>query len=459
LDGDRRREDDVHERGGRRDCGPTDQSFYAATQAVERELTDVAWALYRLGDDAQRGLVDLAFDVAALSVNDALARTAEWTGQVQEGATTLSTQSGAELAWVQTRNNFEVYNLVKNVRSRLRLDQRRDVNLVEVVEAAYALGAYADLWAIEGLGHDYTDLRLDSDRPSSGIMRDGPAAALPASSLTMMHAGLGLALAERMLRELTPCSSAGEFREVVTGFLAACDAHARPGYAGAAYESLGLITRTWHPRLVARVAETLLDIDDIVAAYFWHGAGRALYFLPAYIVPVLSPWRAADREAPHALAHDNLYAGLAWAWTLVNIRHPRLLAELLRTRGERLQHSAAFANGVASALVVAVDITPDDPYVTTFASYAPDEASGAAAAWHATIVPAVHAALNRYHPVLRAHNALEAVFRYTNLGDLVAGLERDDPAEPRHPMHNGPAPRTILPADRRPGLYPSSSPL
>jgi hypothetical protein len=438
-------------------CGRTNQALDATTQAVERELGDVAWALYRVGDDTQRGLVDLAFDVATLSLRDVLARTTEWTREAQEGAASLATPAGAELASLQARNNFEVYNLVKNIRSRLRVDRGPAVSLANLVDQAYALGPYADLWAIEGLGHDYTDLRLDRDHAAAGIMRDGPAAALPARSLTMMHAGLGLSLAERLLKSLTPCSPAEEFRDVVGAFIAACDVHSRPGYAGAAYESLGLVTRTWHPRLVIPVAAALLEIDERVAGYFWHGAGRALYFLPAYIVPVLSPWRAADREAPHALAHDNLYAGLAWAWTLVNIRHPRIMAELLRTRGDRVRRSDAFANGVASALVVAIDITPGDPYVHAFVSYVPDEASGAAEAWNATIAPAAHAALSWYHPVLQEQAALENVFRYTDLAALVYTLERGGDSTPARKAGLAP-PATMPAADRRPGLYPSSSP-
>jgi hypothetical protein len=447
----------VHDSGPAGECGQADRALYAATQAVERELGDLAWALYRLGDDAQRGLVDLAFDVATLSLSDAFARTTAWTRQAEDGARTLATPSGVELASLQTRNNFEVYNLVKNIRSRLRVDRGPADRIADLVDQAYALGPYADLWAIEGLGHDYTNLRLDRDGASAGIMRDGPAAALPPSSLTMMHAGLGLALAERVLKPLTPCSPAREFRDVLSGFIAACQAHSRPGYVGAAYESLGLVARTWHPRLVTPISGALLDIDESVAGYFWHGAGRALYFLPTYIVPVLSPWRAADREAPHALAHDNLYAGLAWAWTLVNIRHPRIMAELLTTRGRRVQQSDAFVNGVASALVVAIDITPNDPYAQRFVAYVPAANSDAAEAWNSTIVPAARAAVGWYHPVLQEHAALDAVFRYTDVSAVVRALERGRVSQPE-PKPAPAAPGTMLPADRRPGLYPSSSP-
>lgn len=403
-------------------CAAGVEALYSTTQAIERELDDLAWAAWRLGDDVQRGFVDLAFDLASFSAESVRARAAGWAGEAQESVGALGTGNGVELSWRQARNNFEVYNLVKNVRKRLRIDANGPIDLAALVRDAYSLGAYADLWAIEGLGHDYTDAWLDRG-VSQGILIDGPAAALPERSLTMMHAGLGLAFAERMLPGLTPCSSERDVRALVDAFVAACDANGRPGYRGASYESLGLVARTWHPQVVAGIDRALLERDEDLCGYFWHGAGRALYFLPTYIVPILSSWRAADQEAPHELAHDNLYAGLAWAWTLVNMRHPQILAELLRTR-ERLARSRAFANGVASALVVAIDITPDDPYVTAFASYVPDEASGAAQAWNAVVAPAAGAALGEFHSVLHVHRALETVFHYCDLAALVSQLER-----------------------------------
>ena len=87
-----------------------------------------------------------------------------------------------------------------------------------------------------------------------------------------------------------------------------------------------------------------------------------------YIVPgLLSPWRAADDEAPDEVARQNLYAGLAWATTLVNLRQPEILAQWLHARGERLWRSRGFLNGLASVIVVALDTTPGDPYVLSFA--------------------------------------------------------------------------------------------
>jgi hypothetical protein len=406
-------------------CGPVDRALYATTQAIVRELGDVMWAAFRVGDDTQRALLDIAFDAAEGSVTPLLARASEWTGQAQETAVALGTGDALDLAWQQGRNNFEVYFLVRNVQARLGVDWSRDVDLAGAVRTAYALGSYPDLWAIEGLGHDYTIARLDRG-VSEGILRDGAASALPASSLTMMHAGLGLALAERAVPRLSPCSTASEARDAVSGFVAACNANAREGYAGAAYESLGLYTRTWYPQVIDLVDAALLDFGEGLADYFWHGAGRALYFLPAHIVPgLLSPWRAADREAPHQLARANLYAGLAWATTLVNIRQPRILLQLLRVRADRLSYPDAFAAGVAAAIVVAIDTTPGDADVLAFAAYAATDADERTRnAWDALVRRPAVAAVARYHPVLARHGQLDRVFRYEDFEAVVRRLDR-----------------------------------
>jgi hypothetical protein len=434
-----------------------ERALYAAAQALSTELGDAAWAAYRLGDEALREIVDITFDAAGLSASALLTRASDWTGQAQETGTVLG--GGIDRIWKQARNNFEVYGLVKNVRSRLHLDWDRPFDLGALVRAAYGLGAYADLWALEGLGHDYAAMCLDRQGARSGILRDGPASTLPPGSLTMMHAGLGLALAERMVPQLTPFSPAGDFRRASARFVAACQAHSRQGYVGAAYESLGLVVRTWHPLLVPRLEAALLDLDPGVAGFFWHGAGRALYFLPAYIVPgLLSPWRAADREAPHDLAHRNLHAGLAWATTLVNIRHPQVMIHLLEVRGDALVRSAGFVNGIASAIVVGIDTTPDDPFVLAFAGYDPAAARPRARdLWNTAVRPAVLAAIERYHPLLSRGSHLDLVFRYGDLERIASRLERGEALEPTGTPSRAPAPAPpVRPAAPPPGLYPAA---
>ena len=62
----------------------------------------------------------------------------------------------------------------------------------------------------------------------------------------MLHAGLGLCLAESLLRQLDPDSSTHEIERVVRAYLGLCKANSQEGYVGCAYESLGLVTRCFN---------------------------------------------------------------------------------------------------------------------------------------------------------------------------------------------------------------------
>src|SRR5205085_4688986 len=85
--------------------------------------------------------------------------TSQVAAQTQDTLRTFTSSENARLAWQELRNNYEVFNLVKNVSSLLRIPtDEREFDLARLVEEAYALGAYPDLWAVEGLGHDYAVL-------------------------------------------------------------------------------------------------------------------------------------------------------------------------------------------------------------------------------------------------------------------------------------------------------------
>lgn len=405
----------------------TGEAFYAVTRAVTDELGDLAWAAYQIGDKLQRDSVDLLFDVATLrAFTPAYASrlAGDVARQSAETLLTLAPGGNLSLAYQEFRNNYEVYNLVKHVHERLHIPSGGDFPLAELVERAYALGAYPDLWAVEGLGHDYAASFLDRGAPVRNLLTEERASVLPAKSLTMMHAGVGLAFAERLMKRLTPYSDGAQACEVLREFVTLCRENSRPGYVGAAYESLGLVTRTWHAQTVALVDRALCEAEPEVVGYFWHGAGRALYFLPIYFVPgLLSPWRAAEREPPHELGRLNMKAGLAWATTLVNVRQPRIMENLLRYHGERLSRDDAFVNGLMSSLIMGYDITPGDQFIDAFCGFRPDASDAAAAErWERVVARPCRDALQRIHPVLAEHERLGEVFHYLDLSALAARL-------------------------------------
>jgi len=413
-------------------CREANERFYSIIQATQEQFGDLIWAGYQIGDDLQRDLIDFVFDFLALRVftpsyvnrlvSDALE-------QSQESLRVLRPGRNSRLAWQEFQNNYEVYSLVKHVRSRLRIPSGPHFPLEELIRNAYALGEFADLWAVEGLGHDYAVSFRSQDEPLRGLLTGESARVLPASSLTMMHAGIGLAFAEELMKTITPYSPVEDIDRVLQEFITLCKDNSREGYLGAAYESLGLVTRTWHAQMVSVVDRRLRENHGDVVSYFWHGSGRALYFLPMYFIPgSLSPWRALEREAPDDVGRLNMLAGLAWATTLVNMRQPEIMANLLKYRGDRLTRTDAFSNGVMSSVMMASDITPEDVYIAAFCRYRTDSSDHhLAELWESCIARPCERALNSYYPVLKKHERLGEVFHYQSYPNLIESLEGGRP--------------------------------
>jgi len=205
-----------------------------------------------------------------------------------------------------------------------------------------------------------------------GILMDGQAAGMPEKSLTMMHAGLGLAVAESLIKQLQPDSTIREVERVLMLFISLCENNSRPGYVGCALESLGLVTRCFNYPMTDLVQSTLHSIDPIAWEFFWRGAGRALYFSPGHMVqPLYSPWIAAAQEAPNPRAHRILKAGISWPTNIVNMRSPEIFEDLIRRRGAAEENEGTIEHGVAASTTMAMDITPNHPVVKAYLEYEP----------------------------------------------------------------------------------------
>src|SRR5262249_25642863 len=146
----------------------------------------------------------------------------------------------------------------------------------------------------------------------------------------------------------------GEISRMVAEVVRLDRENSLPGCVGAAYESLGLVTRSMHPTMVAAVDRAVREVAPEVRGYFWHGVGRALYFWLFNFLPC-SDWQIfqmAARAAPDESARLNACAGAAWTFVLVNQRQPRILADLVvKPHGRELARDGGFTNGVASAVV------------------------------------------------------------------------------------------------------------
>ena len=133
------------------------------------QFGDLIFGAYEIGDEVQRGLTNIFFDTVTLRAfnpNYVSRLTSAVIQQSQDTLQTFSSTERARLAWQTLRNNYEVFNLVKHVSSLLHVpSEGREFDLAQLIQDAYALGAYPDLWAVEGLGHLYALTFWDKGRP------------------------------------------------------------------------------------------------------------------------------------------------------------------------------------------------------------------------------------------------------------------------------------------------------
>jgi len=163
-----------------------------------------------------------------------------------------------------------------------------------------------------------------------------------------------------------------------------------------------------------------------VAGYFWHGVGRATYFVPINFVPVFGSIPHAiqmiQRVTPDDFAWRHAIAGLGWGVTMVNIRHPLIMANLLKQVGDQLSMDDAFSNGIASSVMMRQDTTPGAPFIPAFYQHEPKDAE-LTQLWNDMVEEPCERALQDIYPVLKEHQRLGDIFRYSSHDDLVASCK------------------------------------
>src|SRR5436309_6220348 len=172
----------------------------------------------------------------------------------------------------------EIFTLVAAVSGLIGVPDQPPLPLRELVARSYALGPFYALWAIEGLGHDYGDSFWNQGIVPQHILAPEVTRGLPPGSLLMLHAGIGLSIAQHVLTPLRWNTPPDELRRMVAEIVRLDRENSQPGYVGAAYEALGLVSRTMHPTMVPAIDGAVRAVAPEVRGYFWHGIGRALYF-------------------------------------------------------------------------------------------------------------------------------------------------------------------------------------
>jgi hypothetical protein len=244
----------------------------------------------------------------------------------------------------------------------------------------------------------------------------------PDEARLMLRSGMGLAFAKEIIRTITPWSSNAEFERALSRFIELCRENSQKGYVGAALQSLGLVTQTWHKQMVEPVSKHLQKIDPLACEFFWRAAGGAMYFSPLNWLPGWSPYFTAETEPADRSAKQNARAGVAWPFTIVNLRQPGIMANFLQRKSNEIKDKDAWLNGVLSALIMASESVPGHYYVAKFCEYQPSGEAGRGP-WNEYIGSDLMARVDTYRETLKKNHRLDEIFRYQNLADLVASLE------------------------------------
>ena len=405
----------------------TTEAFDAATQATGEDFDDMIHSLFAVGDELQREIIDLlatSMTTQALNPMNLLELPV-----VQRSSDTLRAFMPGQNSQVlvrELRNKFTVFNLVKQVHTLLDLpDEPPYPSLADAVGRAMALEEYPRLWVIEGLGHYHGDTFWQRNMIPQSILRDEEYDGLPRESLTMLHAGIGMAFAQHLMKTINHLSPASEIRQVLKEFIVLCKENSRPGYEGAALESLGLISRhgqfysdTRPTEMVLMVSNELAQLDTEVYEYFWHGVGRATYFLPINFIPGYgSISHATDMIrslAPDDIALRNGISGLAWGVTMVNVRHPEVMENWIGPQQEFLTQNDALTNGVVSGIMMRQDTTPDAKFIAQY--YEHEAGPEVRSFWNTGVRDACEKALGSTYPQLVQDERLGQIFRYQHPG-------------------------------------------
>jgi hypothetical protein len=407
-------------------------AFDTVTDATAQQLDGWLKQTYKVGTGVQRALVDLMmlrapeFDQSALMHMAAEMQSGPvFQAVVKYGLppvgwldSFLVSRRDAPAVTQEFENKLQIIMLVTHVHAELGLDANTVDSLLVLVDKVAAMPTFPRVWATEGLGNWFGDKAIAEAAGGPdpiGLLTDPQYVSLPPRSLTMLHAGIGMSFAKAILVKLEPTSSTESVRAAIARFVRLCRDSSWPGYTGAALESLGLATRTLYPDMLRVLDREIPNVDPDLHGYYWHGAGRAMYFEPMSMLPsVNAPWRVIrrlDLEAPHDLARRNILSGVGWALSVVNMRHPIVMETFLRHHAALVQADDAFSNGVISSLMMRYDTTRDDAHIWPYIRYEPADPD-VASAWRTIVADPCDRALRETYGELTRTSSLEQLFHY-----------------------------------------------
>lgn len=349
----------------RQQLGDFLQGAYGAGEALQDEFLDLAWSSFEPAQwqRSKERVVRHSADVLHFA----------------------NPAAGGAARRRELSNKLEVFQLVRGAARQLGLPPLGvPFSLARWVDIALQKPPRRALWLIEGLTHHYLEGALlgrgpstSADASESDLLAEAELDRLPEHTLPIVHAGLGLAVAEHFLRPLRAGSSPAAFAEAVAQFESLCRASARAPHVDAALEALGLVARCFFADLVPGLDRALAQQPaGELRQVFWHGVGRGLYFVPVSFVPgygslgqVLA---MVGSEAPDEELAAAARAGVGYAFTLVNLGTPRVLEEALARQGDMLM-AGPFHQGLVASVVMRQRTTPEDSELGDFLAYQPRE--------------------------------------------------------------------------------------
>jgi hypothetical protein len=368
-------------------------------------------------------------------------------------------RANGELAasWCELRNKARIYWLIRYKKRPLP----RGATLGALVARVYEREAETVAFSLERLGFDFVNAAWRRAGPPRGLLAAD--ATLPEESLALLHAGLGMAASRRLLRPLGAGARPAELAARMRRFVELVHDNARAEFAPVAIEAAGMMVRMFLPRLKDGVARWMRDARPDLEGFYWHGTGRATYFLPANSVPRPGALRRSlavcRREPPDESTRLDALAGLAFAVAMINWSQPWLIARLFRllverpdaTRwarsaaagrarqaaeaerfdgaGDAARHGGAdeaeaFASGVA-ACIIARQLTLALPAGPPLLSYTPPEVAGPRLAelWESRVRGPCAAVLAHVLPYLAARRELGRFARFQPLAPLLEAAQ------------------------------------
>lgn len=261
----------------------------------------------------------------------------------------------AAIGYTELDNKVRAFHFFETEVAHLESQPATLVPADGIRSAQDRLGHEQAVWASEGVGYELFERGRKAGRSSRDLFA-GEGEGVPNGSWTVLHTGMGMALAETWLERIPSVPASGRLPERLAEHLQLCKEAARPNYAELAFEPLGLVTRLLRAELVPAFGAQLDRIGPPWSDLFWHGVGRGLYFLPANLAPRRSaPWAGLDMcraEPPHESGRRNAAAGFSWAVTLVNLRRPAVVESFLSHHLEAEDLGEPVAQGVLFALLL-----------------------------------------------------------------------------------------------------------